>query len=148
MQFTTTIHAPPEQVFNLIADLPNYGKWLPSSRLYGAVTQYSDLPVRKGTQYVDQGKTSRMTGAVTEFDPPRRITFKQTSVSVFGQLDIQIRYTLEPTGDGTRMLRETTVTPSGGFRVLQPVILEPIRKENERILERMKVYLENQSNPS
>jgi uncharacterized protein YndB with AHSA1/START domain len=145
MQFTTTIHAPPEQVFNLIADLPNYGKWLPSSSLYGAVTKYSDLPVRQGTQYVDQGKTSRMTGAVTEFDPPRRIAFRQTTISAFGQLDIQIHYTLKPTGDGTRVLRETTVTPSGGFRVLQPLILGPIRKENERILEMMKAYLEGKA---
>jgi uncharacterized protein YndB with AHSA1/START domain len=142
MQFTTTIQAPPEQVFNLIADLPNYGKWLPPSNLYGSVTQYSDLPVHKGTQYVDQGKASRMTGAVTEFDPPRRITFRQTSVSLFGQLTIQIRYTLEPAGDGTRVLRETTITPSGGFRLLQPAILRPILRENERILGRMKAYLE------
>jgi uncharacterized protein YndB with AHSA1/START domain len=142
MQFTTTIHAPPEQVFNLISDLPNYGKWLPPSSLYGSVTQYSDLPVREGTQYVDQGKTSRMTGAVTEFDPPKRITFKQTTVSVFGQLTIQICYTLESAGDGTRVLRETTIMPSGGFLLLQPAILGPIRRENERILEQMKTYLE------
>ena len=59
MQFETTIHRPVAAVFALIADLPDYGEWLPSSRLFGAVTQYSELPVRAGTQYVDTGPSSR-----------------------------------------------------------------------------------------
>ena len=73
LQFETVIQRPAEDVFALIADLPNYDQWLPPSNLYGAVTQYSELPAHAGTQYVDQGRMSRMTGVVTEFEPPTRI---------------------------------------------------------------------------
>jgi uncharacterized protein YndB with AHSA1/START domain len=142
MQFETVIHRPIADVFALIADLPNYDKWLPSSNLYGSVTEYTDLPVRAGTRYVDVGKSSRMTGAVTLFEPPTRISFRQESVSLFGGLTVEMRYTLAAEGDNTRVTRHLTVKPSGGFSLLQPVLLRAIRKESERILATMKAYLE------
>ncbi len=142
MQFEATIRRPIDDVFALIADLPNYGKWLPPSNLHGAVMQYSELPVRAGTQYVDHGKATRMTGAVTEFEPPTRIAFRQQSVSLFGALDIEIRYTLTAEDDATRVRRHLTVNPSGGYSLLQPMLLRAIRNESERILAMMKGYLE------
>jgi uncharacterized protein YndB with AHSA1/START domain len=142
LKFETVIHRPIADVFSLIADLPNYGKWLPPSNLYGAVTEYSELPVRAGTRYVDKGRASRMIGTVTGFDPPTRISFRQESVSLFGGLNIEMRYLLNADGDATRVTRELTVKPSGGYSLLQPMLLGAIRKESERILAMMKAYLE------
>jgi len=142
MQFETVIHRPVEDVFALIADLPNYAKWLSTSQLYAGVTQYSELPVREGTRYVDTGKMTRMTGAVTAFEPPSRMSFRQESISLFGALNIEIRYVLAAEGDETRVTRRVIVNSSGGYSLLQPVLLRAIRKENERILAAMKAYLE------
>lgn len=142
MQFETTIQRPVDAVFALIADLPNYGKWLPSSNLFGSVTEYSEHPIRAGTQYVDTGPTSRMIGAVLEFEPPTRIGFRQTTVSMFGSLTVEIRYALAADGEDTHLTRRVIITASGGYRLAQPMIVRAIRQENERILATLKAYLE------
>ena len=142
LHFETTINRPPEAVFNLLADLPHYDQWLPPSSLYGNVTQYSRLPIERGTTYVDQGKMSRMEGRITEFDPPKRLHFRQTSVSIMGALDIEIRYTLEANGEGTHLQRDVDVRTTGGYGLVQGYLLTSIRKENERILAVLKTYLE------
>jgi uncharacterized protein YndB with AHSA1/START domain len=142
LQFETTIHRPVEAVFELIADLPNYGKWLPSSNLFGSVTEYSELPVRVGTQYVDKGPSSRMIGSVVEFEPPTHIGFRQTTVAMFGSLTVEVRYTLAAVGEDTHFTRRVIITASGGYQLAQPMIVRAIRQENERILSTMKAYLE------
>jgi uncharacterized protein YndB with AHSA1/START domain len=143
LQFHTVIKSPIETVFKLIADLPHYDKWLPPSRLYGAVTQYTGMPIQRGTTYVDQGKFSRMVGRVTEFELPRRIHFRQTTNSLFGALDIEIRYTLTSAGNfTTKVTREVLVRPTGGYRLAQGMLLGSIRTESERILAAMKAHLE------
>lgn len=142
LHFEATINRPIEAVFNLLADLPHYDQWLPPSNLYASMTQYSRLPIERGTTYVDQGKLSRMTGRITEFDPPRRLHFRQTTVSIAGALDIEIRYTLESDGGGTRVKRDVNVQPSGAYGLVQGFLVESIRKENERIMAIMKQYLE------
>jgi len=144
LTFETVIQRPIETVFDLIADLPNYGKWLPSSTLYGAITQYTGMPVQRGTQYVDQGKMTRMDGRVTAFEAPKRITFQQSTVSMLGALEVEIRYTLESAGDGTRVIREVDVRPGGAFGLIQGRLVGSIRKESERILAAMKAWLEKQ----
>jgi hypothetical protein len=60
-------------------------------------------------------------------------------------LTIEMRYTLAAEGDATRVTRHLTVKPSGGFSLLQPVLLRAIRKESERILATMKAYLEKRA---
>lgn len=141
MRFETVIQRPVDDVFALIADLPNYSKWLPPSNLYGS-TEYSELPIRAGTQYVDKGRASRMTGRVTQFEPPTRITFRQESVALFGALNIEIGYALAAEGDATRVTRQVAINPSGGYWFLQPVLMRAIRPESERILAAMTAYLE------
>jgi len=143
LEFHAVIQSPMETVFKLIADLPNYGKWLSSSSLHGSVATYTQLPVERGTQYTDLGKLTRMVGRVTEFDPPRRIHFRQSTNSLFGALDVEVRYTLTAAGDfTTRVTREVQVRTTGGYAVGQGVLLGSIRKESERILAAMKAHLE------
>lgn len=142
LHFETTINRPADDIFKLIADLPHYDKWLPPSSLYGNTTQYSGMPIERGTTYVDQGKLTRMEGRITEFDPPRRIHFRQTTVSMLGALDIEIRYTLDSTGGDTHVTRDVEVRHTGFYGLIQGRLLGSIRKESERILAEMKAYLE------
>jgi uncharacterized protein YndB with AHSA1/START domain len=143
MDFTIDIVSPVERVFALIADLPNYYRWLPPSGLYGATTQVSETPVTLGTTYVD-GKQATLHGRVTEFRPPVAIAFHQESRLLFSHLSIDIRYRLEPLGAHTRVYRATTPRLSGVLALLRPMIIGPIRKENLRTLAMMKQYLERE----
>ena len=143
MDFTIDIASPAEQVFALIADLPNYSRWLSPSGLYGATTQVSDTPVTLGATYVD-GKQATLHGCVTEFRPPFAIAFHQEARLLLSRLTIDIRYRLEPLGAHTRVYRTTTPRLSGVLALLQPMIVRPIRKENLRTLAMMKQYLEQE----
>lgn len=142
LHFETVIQRPIADVFGLIADLPHYKAWLSPSSLYGAVAQVSEQQTKLGTRYVDQGKTTRMTGAVTQFEPPHRITFRQSTVSLLGSLEVEVRYTLETVDAGTRVARDVIVKMSGGMQLLEGITLGAIRKESERILASMKAWLE------
>jgi uncharacterized protein YndB with AHSA1/START domain len=143
MDFTIDIARPVERVFALIADLPNYHRWLPPSGLYGTTTQVSDTPVTLGTIYVD-GKQATLHGRVTEFRPPLALAFHQEAGLLLSRLTIDIRYRLEPLGADTRVYRTTTPRLSGVLALLQPLIVRPIRNENLRTLALMKQYLEQE----
>ena len=69
-QFTARIEGSPETIFDLIADMPNYGRWLPGSEAFGGTTEVSPYPVRLGTTYLDAGPLGQRPGSVTEYDPP------------------------------------------------------------------------------
>jgi uncharacterized protein YndB with AHSA1/START domain len=146
MRFKTEINSPIVRVFELIADLSNYPRWLAPSQTYSEVTQSTAEPTRLGTTYTDIGRSAKMSGEVTEFEPPRLITFLQTTQSKFaglkGSITIRIRYTLEEIGNQTGVTRTVSVTPQGVFRLLTPVLLNVVRQESQRILRVMKSHLE------
>jgi len=68
MQFTSQIADAPEVIFDLIADMPNYGRWLPDTDVFGGTVNVTPYPVRLGTTYLDAGPVEKP-GTVTEFDP-------------------------------------------------------------------------------
>ena len=142
MDFTIDIARPVEQVFALIADLPNYPRWLPPSGLYAATTQVSDTPIRLGTTYTDGAKQVALHGRVTEFHPPYSLAFRQGTQSPLGRLTIDIQYRLEALGAGTRVHRTATPRFSGVLALLRPMIVRSIRRENTRTLAMMQRYLE------
>jgi uncharacterized protein YndB with AHSA1/START domain len=147
-QFTERIEGAPELIFDLIADLPNYGRWLPGSQAFGATRDVSPYPVRLGTTYLDAGPSGERPGSVTAFDRPSRIAFHQTMLIEQGPLradaDIRIGYTLEPGGGATRVVRalELTIRMSGPMKVARPLVARAFRRENARTLAALKRYVE------
>jgi uncharacterized protein YndB with AHSA1/START domain len=150
LRFTTQIHGAPETVFALVADLPNYGRWLPDSSAFGGTVDVTPYPVRLGTTYLDAGPILKP-GSVTEFDPPRHISFHHTVQLRQGLLntdvDARIRYIFEPNDGGTFIDRSLVLTFDlrGIFRVALPIILHGFRKENDRTLSALKRYVETQA---
>ncbi len=146
LHFEASIRRSPETVFQLLADLPGYRSWLSPSELYSETSAISEHPTRVGTTYSDKGPSSEMHGEVTELEPYSRLAFRQSShFTQFwpgGELELHIRYTLHPTGDGTQVIRDVELHPQGILKAAQPVRLQAIGKESERILQRMKWYLE------
>jgi uncharacterized protein YndB with AHSA1/START domain len=147
-RFTARIDAPPEIIFDLIADMPNYGRWLPGSQAFGGTTQVSPYPVQLGTTYLDAGPAGQRPGSVTAYDPPRRIAFHHTMLLKQGPLkadiDVNVRYQLEPAEGGTFVIRELdlSIQMPALLKVAEPLVRYAFRRENVRILAELKRYVE------
>ncbi len=147
MKFHIGIKRSQATVFELISNLAGYKTWLPASELFVGTIEIADYPVRAGTTYVDKGPATTMRGEVTEMEPPRIIAFQQTTsfkrTFLRGGLTVSIRYILEGIGSGeTLVTREVRMRTTGILTVMRPILVRAIRKENERILQCMKLYLE------
>jgi uncharacterized protein YndB with AHSA1/START domain len=147
LKFCTVIQRDAKTIYALLTDLRGYRSWLSSSGMYEEMQGVAESPVEVGTTYVDKGTRSVMEGRVTELEQNRVVGFEQSMkrriLGLEGGLVIRIRYVLEPSGEfGTQVTREVSVRGQGVLWMLQPVLLGGIRKENERIMERMKWYLE------
>jgi uncharacterized protein YndB with AHSA1/START domain len=148
--FTARIESSPETIFDLIADMPHYGRWLPGSDAFGETTEVTPYPVRLGTTYLDGGPAGQRPGSVTEYDPPKRIAFHQTMLLKRGPLtaniDVNIRYTFEPVEHATNVTRalDLTIEMPAFLKLAEPLVLRAFRKENERLLAELKSYVEAQ----
>jgi hypothetical protein len=147
--YATTVAAPPDTLFVLLSDLPNYHRWLPSSDQYAETTDVGPYPVELGSHYHD-GKPGQAGkdwwGTVTGFSPPGSIDFHHTiHVSqVRATVDVNIHYAFSPTDSGTRVTRWLLLD------VRMPVLLRPLRraiisafdKENVRTMAAVKSFAE------
>ena len=147
--FTETIKASAEIIFDLLADMPNYSRWLPGSDAFGGTTQVTPYPVQLGTTYLDGGPLGMRPGSVTVFERPKRLGFHHTMAFKKGPLrgdaDIEILYTLERVEDGaTHVVRklDMTIVIPGIMRLAEPLVLRAFQKENLRIMDELKKYVE------
>jgi len=148
LSFTAQIHGRAEIIFDLIADMPNYHRWLPNSSAFGGTIDVKPYPVRLGTTYLDAGPILKP-GMVTEFDRPRAISFRHTvqirQNPLNTDIDSQIRYTLETKNGGTFVDRRLALAFDlrGISRLALPLLLYGFRKENNRTLNCLKKYVES-----
>jgi len=148
-QFTARIEGPPEVIFDLVADMPNYGRWLPGSQAFGGTTDVKPYPVCLGTTYLDAGPAGQRPGAVTGYDRPNFLAFHHTMLLQQGPLradiDVHIRYRFEPVDNATFVVRDLDlqVRMPALLRIAEPLVLLAFRKENVRILAELKRYVES-----
>ena len=148
--FKAEIKGSPESIFDVVADMPNYDRWLPGSRSFGSTKDVSPYPVRLGTTYLDGGPLGVRPGSVTEFDRPKSIGFHQTMLVKQGPLtadcDIRIRVTFEPIASGTVVTRtlDLVLKIPGLLKIADPLVVSSFRKENARLLAELKRYVEAQ----
>jgi Polyketide cyclase / dehydrase and lipid transport len=149
LRFTTHIHGSPETIFDLVADLPNYGRWLPNSSAFGGTVNVTPYPVRLGTTYLDAGPIQKP-GSVTGYERPKHISFRHTvqltQDFLRTNVDARIRYTFDPKDGGTFVHRRLVLTfyLYGISRLALPLLLYGFRKENNRTLAALKRYVEAQ----
>lgn len=152
-RFTARIEGSPETIFDLVADLPNYGRWLPGSEAFGGTPEVWPYPVRLGTTYLDAGPPGQRPGSVTGYDPSKYIAFYHTMLLKRGLLtanvDVHIRYTFELVERATCVTRDLdfTIQIPSLPKVAEPFVVSVFRKENLRILAELKRYVEAQSKP-
>jgi hypothetical protein len=146
--YTSQVAAPPGVLFELLADMPNYGRWLPGSQQFGRTTDVEPYPVQLGSRYHDgkpdePGKDWR--GTVTGFQPPGSLDFHHTIAvtQLRATVDVHIHYSFEPENASTRASRWLVLDIS------MPAITRPLRrliisfdKENLRTMAAVKKYAE------
>ena len=150
--YTATVAAPPELLFKLLSDLPNYGDWLPGSGQYGQTTDVEPYPVRQGTRYHDgrPGEPGKdWWGTVTGFQPPGSLDFHHTIHvrQLRATIDVHIHYSLEPGDGGTQVTRWLVldIAMPAVLRPVRPLITASFDKENVRTLAALKQYAETRS---
>jgi hypothetical protein len=147
--YVCEVAAAPEVLFDLLSDLPNYNRWLPSSPQFSATTDVEPYPVRLGSRYHD-GKPDEpgkaWWGTVTGFQPPGSIDFhhKIRVGQLRATIDVHIHYSLEDLGIRTTVTR-WLVLDFDMPRLLRPLrgaIIKPFDQENLRTMAAVKNYAE------
>jgi hypothetical protein len=147
--YTSKVAAAPAVLFELLSDMPNYGRWLPGSGQFGETTDVEPYPVRLGSRYHDgkPGQTGKdWWGTVTGFQPPGALDFHHTiDVSQLkATVDVHIHYSFEPHDSGTQVNRWLVLD------IAMPILLRPLRqlilrsfdRENVRTIAAVKKYAE------
>jgi uncharacterized protein YndB with AHSA1/START domain len=147
--YTATVAAPPELLFRLLSDMPNYRTWLPTSKQFDHTTHVEPYPVRLGSRYHD-GKPDHpgkgWWGTVTGFQPPGSIDFQHTIhvKKLRTRIEVHIHYSFEPDDGGTQVTRWLVLD------VAMPIALRPFRRaitrrfdrENRRTMAAVQTYAE------
>jgi uncharacterized protein YndB with AHSA1/START domain len=147
--YTAHVAASPQLLFDLLSDLPNYGRWLPPSGQYAATTDVEPYPVQLGSRYHD-GKPGEpghdWWGEVTGFQPPGSIDFHHTIGvrQLRTTVDVHIHYSFEEKDAGTAVSRWLLLDFAMPivFRPLRPAITSRFDQENLRTMAAVKQYAE------
>jgi uncharacterized protein YndB with AHSA1/START domain len=150
--YAAQVAAPPELLFRLLSDMPNYGEWLPTSEDFEATTDVEPYPVQVGSRYHD-GKPDQpgkdWWGTVTGFVRPGSVDFHHTITvrQLKATIDVHIHYSFEEDSGGTRLSRWLLLDIAMPivFRPLRPLVITSFDRENVRTLAAVKEYAEAHS---
>jgi uncharacterized protein YndB with AHSA1/START domain len=153
--YTAKVAAPPERLFELLSDMPNYSRWLSTSEQFADTTAVEPYPVQLGSSYHD-GKPAESGkdwwGTVIGFQPPGSIDFHHTIKipPLRAVVDVHIHYSFEKEDASTRVNRWLLldVTMPLIARPLRPVIVSKFDKENVRTMAAVRQYAEAHPTPT
>jgi uncharacterized protein YndB with AHSA1/START domain len=147
LRLETEIHAPPEEIFTTLVDFSGYDGWLPASSAYRGLTDVSSDPVAMGTTWSEPAASGVRHGTVTEFDPPRKVTFHQPMTlrpKALGVIDITVAMDLEPAGASTVVRRLVTLELPWSLKPIRPYVARQFREEGTRTLRALKEFAERE----
>lgn len=126
----------PEDVFDYLSDIGNEVRWNSACE---SMERLTDGPVGVGTRYRAKWKQSPYVIAeCTRYERPRVWAWQNG-----GLISVAMTITLEPTADGgTRMAVHGEWTPRGWFRLVFPIFVRVMRREEVRVFARAKRALE------
>jgi uncharacterized protein YndB with AHSA1/START domain len=136
---TIEINRPVEEVFGFLTNLDNAPRWT-----VGLVEVRVDGRLRLGTRGTDVRTMGRkqveMPWEVTRYEPPEVVEF------TYGKpLPATATFTFERTAQGTRMTCDTTVRPTGLYRLISPLIAREGRKTDALQFRKAKKLMEARS---
>ena len=105
VQRATSIKAPPEKIFPLIADFHGWGAWSPYEKLDPAMKRtYSGAANGKGAVYEwdSDGKAGRGRMEIADTSAPSKVAIKLDFFKPF-ETHNMVEFTMEPKGDTTNV---------------------------------------------
>jgi uncharacterized protein YndB with AHSA1/START domain len=145
------VRASRERVFELIADLHGYDRWLPSSSDYRGTSEISPAPVRIGTTYRETSPSGVRTGVVTALDPPHEVVFHQPMAlrpRFAGTIDSTVTMRVSEPDASTGAVRVARVVELGIPRrlaLLRGIVVGRYGAESERMLRALKSFAEGET---
>jgi hypothetical protein len=150
--YTSYVAATPAVLFDLLADMPGYVRWLPGSAQFSGTAEVEPYPVRQGSRYHD-GKPDQpgrdWWGTVAGFQRPGSLDFCHTIAvtQLRATVEVHIHYSLEPQEASTLVSRWLILD------IKMPAITRPLRRlmissfdeENLRTMAALKKYAESQA---
>ena len=118
---TTQIDCPPEDVFDMLADLRNDTQW--KSRVSRAELR-SPEPIGLGSRFAIVNGGTPYDVTITTYDRPSRLVLEAS-----GKPDLTIAYTFTATDDGTELESEFDFRPRGALKVLFTLLAPVIRRD-------------------
>jgi glyoxylase-like metal-dependent hydrolase (beta-lactamase superfamily II) len=138
----TLIRRPPEDVFDFCSDLRSELRWNPNAKY---VEKLTDGPVGVGTRYRAQWANSGPTTVeVTQFDRPYRW---ETTATARG-MSIRFQGTVTDAAPGARYTADLELHPKGLARLVAPLALVAMRRQDQQHMHRIREALESSAVPS
>jgi uncharacterized protein YndB with AHSA1/START domain len=132
------IRRSPEEVFDHLSDLRAELQWNPKCEVMEKIT---DGPVGQGTKYRAKWKSSPLVEVeIVEYDRPRSWTAHNG-----GPIEVTFTCRLEPVEQGTLLHAEFEPRPHGWFRLIFPIFLLVIRREEKANMIHLREALEQRA---
>jgi len=132
------IEAPPETVFDLLADHTKHPLWNPHMI---EASLFAEGPIKKGSKGISvvESKGRRIENEIIyyEYDRPKFVSGGATSGSIIGKMSNEFT----PTEKGTKINYRFEVKFKGLMRLLEPFIKRSLIKQKEAELEALKDYI-------
>ena len=138
------VSRPPDEVFAFVADARNRPLWdesVDTEELTSPAPIGVGSTVRTGMR--SMGRDYVLTWEIVEHDPPTRQIIESTS----GPFATTLAYRLSAQDGGTSVEFSVTGRPTGGLRLLQPLIARNTQKNLDRAFPRLKQVLETGAAP-
>ena len=134
------IARPPKEVFDFITTSDNASKVVSSVT---SMTKLTEGPIRVGTRYretrVMNGKEHRADLEVVSFEPNQTYAMK----NVTDGIETVYRYNFQPESNGTRVDLVCDVKASGLKKLMLPMVVSILKKEDGDHLQRLKKAIES-----
>jgi uncharacterized protein YndB with AHSA1/START domain len=139
IDFDLTIARRPEEVFEYLEDPEKVVEW---QAWAVEVVQETDGPRGVGSRFRDVrrflGRRIESTVEFTDYDPPRTLGMNASA----GPIPFRMRQTLEPAGDGTRLVVHAEGEPGGFFKLAEPLVGRAAERQLKGDFETLKDLLE------
>jgi hypothetical protein len=135
---SVVVRCAPDQAFDYLSDHRSELEWNPACR---EMEKLTEGPVGLGTRYRAKWSNSPSVELETmAYDRPRSWTMHNG-----GPIEVTFTCTLEALPGGARLTSEFTATPHGWFRLVFPLFLMGMRRQEERNMGLIKSTLEGRT---
>ncbi len=135
---SVVLHCAPEVAFDYLSDLRAELEWNPSCQTMEKLTEG---PVGPGTKYRAKWKGSPYVELETvAFDRPHGWTMHNG-----GPIEVRFTCRLEAVPEGTRLYADFEPTPHGWFRLVFPIFLYMIRRQEKANMDLLRDAVERRA---